>query len=224
MQGPQGVARGSEARGGLLRYGLVETVLGPALVAATARGVCRVSFATTAGELEDDLKVAYPAVVLRRDDARLAEALRAVATQSAGHAPCGAGGVTPPSVCRPVLDVHGTLFQCAVWAALQAIPPGETRSYAQLAAAIGRPGAVRAVGHACGANPVAVLIPCHRATRADGRPGGYRWGPARKLALLAAEREAVHGRRPAPPIGASAPLEGSSDSAQLRGAGVALGL
>ena len=208
----------------MLRYGLVETALGVALVAATARGVCRVSLATTAGELEDDLRVAYPAVVLRRDDARLAEALRAVATQSAGHAPCGAGGVTPPSVSRPVLDVHGTLFQCAVWAALQAIPPGETRSYAQIAAAIGRPGAVRAVGHACAANPVAVLIPCHRATRADGRPGGYRWGPGRKVALLAAEREAVHGRRPAPPVRAPAALEGVRDSLPLRGAGIALGL
>ena len=89
------------------------------------------------------------------------------------------------------LDVRGTAFQEAIWQALRTIPPGETRSYAELAALAGNPGATRAAGSACGANPVAVLIPCHRARRADGGEGGYAWGLGRKQALKA--REAKRG-------------------------------
>jgi AraC family transcriptional regulator of adaptative response/methylated-DNA-[protein]-cysteine methyltransferase len=89
------------------------------------------------------------------------------------------------------LDVAGTAFQQAVWAELMRIPPGETRSYAQIAAAVGRPGAVRAAGSANGANTVAVLIPCHRVVRSDGTLGGYAYGLERKAALLA--REATRG-------------------------------
>jgi AraC family transcriptional regulator of adaptative response/methylated-DNA-[protein]-cysteine methyltransferase len=85
------------------------------------------------------------------------------------------------------LDVAGTAFQQAVWAELMRIPPGETRSYAQIAAAVGRPGAVRAAGSANGANQVAVLIPCHRVVRSDGSLGGYAYGLERKAALLARE-------------------------------------
>jgi len=84
--------------------------------------------------------------------------------------------------------VRGTAFQEAVWRALRAIPPGETRSYAELAAAAGSPGATRAAGSACGANPLAVVVPCHRVMRSDGAPGGYAWGLERKRALLARER------------------------------------
>ena len=84
--------------------------------------------------------------------------------------------------------MQGTAFQEAVWAALRAIPVGETRSYAQIAAAAGSPGAVRAVGTACGSNAVAVVIPCHRVTRGDGAIGGYAYGPDRKAALLRRER------------------------------------
>jgi len=94
----------------------------------------------------------------------------------------GNGGVIP-------LDVRGTAFQERVWQALRAIPAGETRSYAELAAAAGHPAAVRAVGSANGANPVAVLIPCHRVTRAAGPLGGYAWGEEIKLALLKRERD-----------------------------------
>jgi AraC family transcriptional regulator of adaptative response/methylated-DNA-[protein]-cysteine methyltransferase len=86
------------------------------------------------------------------------------------------------------LDVQGTAFQEAVWAALRQIPPGETRSYAQIAAAVGKPGAVRAAGSANGANQVAVLIPCHRVIRGDGSPGGYAYGLEIKQELLRRER------------------------------------
>src|SRR5690606_28834771 len=89
------------------------------------------------------------------------------------------------------LDVRGTAFQEAVWRELTRIPPGETRTYAQIAAAVGRPGAVRATGSANGANNVAVLIPCHRVIRGDGGLGGYAYGLDRKRALLARERRAL---------------------------------
>jgi AraC family transcriptional regulator of adaptative response/methylated-DNA-[protein]-cysteine methyltransferase len=85
------------------------------------------------------------------------------------------------------LDIRGTAFQAAVWQALRSVPPGETLSYAVLAARAGHPEATRATGSACGANPVAVVIPCHRARRGDGSPGGYAWGLERKAALLARE-------------------------------------
>jgi len=85
------------------------------------------------------------------------------------------------------LDLHGTPFQRAVWAALQDIPPGCTETYGQVAARMGRPGAARAVARACAANPIAVLVPCHRVVPACGGTGGWRWGAARKRALLARE-------------------------------------
>ena len=98
--------------------------------------------------------------------------------------------VETPAVATLVpLDVRGTAFQEAVWQALRRIPPGETRSYAQIAAAVGKPAATRAVGSANGANPVAVLVPCHRVVRTDGSLGGYAYGVEIKQALLAAERE-----------------------------------
>jgi AraC family transcriptional regulator of adaptative response/methylated-DNA-[protein]-cysteine methyltransferase len=86
------------------------------------------------------------------------------------------------------LDVRASAFQARVWEALRAIPPGATRSYGEIAAAIGAPGAARAVGHACATNPVSVVVPCHRAVRGDGGLGGYRWGLERKRKLLEIER------------------------------------
>ncbi|HMQ31114.1 MAG TPA: methylated-DNA--[protein]-cysteine S-methyltransferase, partial [Chloroflexaceae bacterium] len=88
------------------------------------------------------------------------------------------------------LDMRGTAFQRRVWAALREIPPGATASYAEVAQRIGQPGAARAVAQACAANTLAVAVPCHRVVRGDGEAGGYRWGGARKRALLA--REAAH--------------------------------
>ena len=161
-------------RGVTIGYVVVTSSLGPVLVAATAKGLCRISF----DEGEAELKGRFPRAEIVPGDA----ALNALAGQvvrlieEPGHA-----------VDMPV-DICGTAFQQAVWAALRAIPPGETRSYGEIAAAIGKPGAVRAAGTACGDNGLAVLIPCHRVLRGDGSLGGYAYGLERKKALLEREK------------------------------------
>jgi AraC family transcriptional regulator of adaptative response/methylated-DNA-[protein]-cysteine methyltransferase len=158
-------------RGVTIRWAVAETSLGPILLAATARGVCRLSF----GEGREALEARFPNAVLEEGGEGFADLLRAVVT--AVEHPGDSSGPIP-------LDVKGTPFQEAVWRALRQIPPGETRSYAEIAAAAGRPRAVRAAGSANGANPVAVLVPCHRVVRADGSLGGYAWGEDIKRALL----------------------------------------
>ena len=107
------------------------------------------------------------------------------------------------SLVRLPLDIRGTVFQRRVWDELRRIPRGETRTYREIARAIGAPAAVRAVGSACGANPVALVVPCHRAVRTDGGLGGYAWGLGRKHKLLGAGEEVVlgHRQRPAPARG-----------------------
>ena len=161
-------------RGALIRWRTIDSSLGPLLVAATARGLCRISF----GEGEAELRARFPNADLQPADATLDQLAEAVVVL-VDHP-----GETPD---LPI-DVCGTAFQQAVWAALRAIPPGETRSYSEVAAAIGRPQAVRAAGSACGDNVLAVLIPCHRVLRSDGTLGGYAWGLDRKRALLAREK------------------------------------
>ena len=158
-----------------IRWTVAETSLGPLLVATTERGLCRVAFDSG----EASLRERFPAATLLRDDAALAEpAARAVTA------------VERPGFAHDLpLDVRGTAFQEAVWRELARVPLGETISYAALAARAGKPGAARAAGAACGANAVAVLIPCHRARRGDGSPGGYAWGLERKAELLRRERE-----------------------------------
>jgi len=160
-------------RGVVIRHVVVESSLGPVLVAATAKGLCRISF----DEDESDLRRRFPKAELVGGDA----ALEGLAAQVVRLIEEPAHPIDLP------LDVCGTAFQQAVWAALRAIPPGETRSYAEIAASIGRPGAVRAAGTACGDNGLAVLVPCHRVLRSDGGLGGYAYGIERKKALL--ERE-----------------------------------
>lgn len=163
-------------RGVAIGWAVAQTSLGPLLVAATGKGVCRVAF----DEGGEDLARRFPGAHLQPggvDFARLVDEVVA-----AVEMPGAAGAAIP-------LDVRGTAFQEAVWRELRRIPPGETRSYAELAAAAGRPRAVRAAGSANGANPVAVLVPCHRVVRADGSPGGYAWGETRKEELLKRERE-----------------------------------
>jgi AraC family transcriptional regulator of adaptative response/methylated-DNA-[protein]-cysteine methyltransferase len=161
-------------RGVTIRWAQVATTLGPMLVAATDRGLCRVAF----GEDGRDLARRFPAAELIEGDEGFAGLLEQVIA-----------AVEQPGDSRHIpLDVQGTAFQQAVWAQLRAIPTGETRSYAQLAAAAGNPGAVRAAGSANGANPVAVLVPCHRVIRADGTPGGYAYGLEIKAELLRRER------------------------------------
>jgi len=162
-------------RGETIRWGVAETDLGPLLVAATARGICRVAF-----EADDTvLREHFPNATIERGgealDALLADAVRFV--------------TEPGRAMTLPLDVRGTAFQQAVWRELSRIPPGETLSYAALAARAGKPNAVRAAGSACGANPVALLIPCHRARRTDGSLGGYAYGLPIKRKLL--EREAA---------------------------------
>ena len=161
-------------KGVAIRWAVAQTSLGAMLVAATDRGVCRLSFHEGAGELHRRFPHA--------DIAEGGEAFSALLSQvvSAVEQP-GSGRDIP-------LDVQGTAFQEAVWQALRQIPPGETRSYAQIAAAVGRPGAVRAAGSANGANNVAVLIPCHRVIRTDGSLGGYAYGLEIKQELLDRER------------------------------------
>ena len=161
-------------RGETIRWTVVSSALGPLLVAATAKGICRLTF-------EDDersLRRIFPNATLVQDEGSMGElvagALAAVERPS-----------TAPEL---PIDVAGTAFQEAVWRELRKIPPGETRSYAQIAAAVGKPGAVRAAGSANGANHVAVLIPCHRVVRSDGSLGGYGGGIDRKRKLLEAEQ------------------------------------
>lgn len=161
-------------RGAVIRWAVVPTSLGPMLVAATDRGVCRLAF----GENGADLAARFPRADLREGGEDFAALLADVVA-----------AVERPGDSRHIpIDVQGTAFQEAVWRELRRIPPGETRSYAQIAAAAGNPGAVRAAGSANGANNVAVLIPCHRVIRSDGSLGGYAYGLAIKRELLKRER------------------------------------
>lgn len=158
-------------------YTIVASELGSILVAATERGVCNVRFGDDAEALAAALGREFPFAELAQDDARLAPAVDALLAYLDGRAP----------VFDVELDVRASQFQRRVWAAIRSIPYGRTQTYGALAAAIGRPRAARAVARACASNPVALAIPCHRVVPADGGAGGYRWGEARKRALL--ERE-----------------------------------
>lgn len=152
-----------------IRWTVADTSLGPLLVAATDRGLCRIAF----DETGLDLATRFPAAeIVEGGDALADLAAQVVASVE-----------TPERDLDLPLDVQGTAFQEAVWAALRAIPPGETRTYSELAAAAGNPKAVRAAGTACGANHLCVVIPCHRAQRTDGSMGGYAYGIDRKLVL-----------------------------------------
>lgn len=161
-------------RGATIWWAVTETDLGPLLVAATARGLCRVAF----GMDEAALRAEFPQAAIEPAGPDLVALVGEVAALV----------VQPGAAHRLPTDVAGTAFQQAVWQALAAVPPGETVSYAALAAQAGRPGAARAAGSACGANPLALVVPCHRARRGDGSPGGYAWGLDRKRELLARER------------------------------------
>jgi AraC family transcriptional regulator of adaptative response/methylated-DNA-[protein]-cysteine methyltransferase len=161
-------------RGMTIHWAVVPTSLGPMLVAATEKGVCRLSFNEDAA----DLVSRFPQAELVEGGEDFATLLKQVIA-----------AVEQPGDSRHIpIDVQGTAFQEAVWQELRRIPPGETRSYAEIAAAVGKPGAVRATGSANGANNVAVLIPCHRVIRSDGSLGGYAYGEEIKRKLLERER------------------------------------
>jgi AraC family transcriptional regulator of adaptative response/methylated-DNA-[protein]-cysteine methyltransferase len=160
-------------RGETIRYVVAESQLGPLLVAATSKGICRLTF----GEDESALRQRFPNADIRKDDGAIAGWVEGALTAIE----------RPEAAPELPIDVQGTVFQEKVWQELRKIPLGETRSYADIAAAVGQPHATRAVGTANGRNPVAVLVPCHRVIRSDGSLGGYAGGLANKTKLLAAE-------------------------------------
>lgn len=162
----------------VIRYGWHATPFGEALVAATPHGVCFLAFATQTGRAGafEDFKSRWPAATLTRDD-------NAVAPFAARAFPESLDRGGPLS-----LHVRGTNFQLRVWQALLRVPAGETTSYSELARAVGKPSASRAVGGAVGANPISWLIPCHRVLRGDGGIGGYAWGVERKRTMLVWEQ------------------------------------
>jgi AraC family transcriptional regulator of adaptative response/methylated-DNA-[protein]-cysteine methyltransferase len=167
-------------RGGMgmsVRFTIVDSPVGRLLVAATARGVCAVSMGSSDAALRRALADEYPHATIVKDRGALTGWTEAILAHLEGRR---------PRLDLP-LDVQATAFQWQVWAALAAIPPGETRSYREVASTIGRPTAARAVARACATNPVAIAIPCHRVVPSAGGVGGYRWGSSRKKALLAAE-------------------------------------
>lgn len=161
-----------------IRFAVGQCSLGAILVAMTDRGICAIALGDDPDALVRDLQDRLPAARLHADDLDFAATVAQVV-----------GLVERPGLAVDLpLDIRGTAFQQRVWQILRTIPPGETRTYAEIAAALGLPRAVRAVARACAANPLAVAIPCHRVVRRDGAASGYRWGIARKEALL--DREA----------------------------------
>jgi AraC family transcriptional regulator of adaptative response/methylated-DNA-[protein]-cysteine methyltransferase len=176
-----GMSPSTYRRGGAgmsIRYTIVDSPLGRLLVGATPHGVCAVAMGESDAQLERALTREYPAASVSPDDQSLSQWTRQIVAHLEGR---------QPRLDLP-LDVQATSFQWQVWEALRAIPYGETRTYADVAATIGRPRAVRAVGRACATNPVALAIPCHRVVAAAGDLRGYRWGTSRKKALIAHER------------------------------------
>ena len=165
-------------KGVRIKYSVVGCALGRLLVAATANGVCAVRLGESDGALEAEFLTEYSAADISRDDA----ALGVWVSQIVGHL-----SGQHPHLDLPI-DVQATAFQRRVWEELREIPYGSTRSYSEIARAIGRPTATRAVARACATNPVALVIPCHRVVREDKSLGGYRWGIERKRALLELER------------------------------------
>jgi AraC family transcriptional regulator of adaptative response/methylated-DNA-[protein]-cysteine methyltransferase len=163
--------------GASIYYTAAECYLGFLLVAATKRGICFISLGDEEFELEDALRAEFPAAEISRDEAYLGEWLAAVLEILDGEQPHE----------QLPLDIQATAFQRQVWSTLQAIPAGETRTYSEVAAAVGSPNGARAVARACATNPVPLVIPCHRVVRKDGDLGGYRWGLERKQLLLTHE-------------------------------------
>ena len=178
--GQLGMTPATYRRGGaaaIITYAITPCPLGYLLVAATDLGICAVRLGDSEEELTTMLAGEFPAAQMERGNGALGQWVAGLQDYLSG---------AQPHLDLP-LDVRATAFQRRVWAALQAIPYGSTRSYSEVAQAIGQPTAVRAVARACATNPAALVIPCHRVVREDGGLGGYRWGMERKQALLAQE-------------------------------------
>jgi AraC family transcriptional regulator of adaptative response/methylated-DNA-[protein]-cysteine methyltransferase len=165
---------GPRGRGAEISYTIVDSPFGRMLVAVTASGICALSVHQSDEWQESELRRDFREAKIIRDDGVARLAAEAVLRYLRGET----------ARCEAPLDVSGTPFQLSVWRELCAIPDGSTRSYGEIAARLGRPSAARAVGHANGANPVSILIPCHRAIGADGKLTGYRWGLETKRKLL----------------------------------------
>jgi AraC family transcriptional regulator of adaptative response/methylated-DNA-[protein]-cysteine methyltransferase len=182
--GPQlGMTPASYQRGGkgvFIRYTTLDSPVGRMLLAATDHGVCAISFGDSDGILLEGLRREFPDATLRRGEVVLRRWVRALLEQLHGERPL-------PQL---PLDIRATAFQRRVWEHLRSIPYGTTKSYGEVARAIGSASSARAVARACASNPVAVAIPCHRVVRGTGDLGGYRWGVGRKKALLAMEHRA----------------------------------
>ena len=178
-----GMTPGQYRRGGAgaaISYTIVDSALGRLLVAATEKGVCRISLADDDATLEGTLASEFPRAERTRDDDTLQAWVGIVASVVCGE--------TPDASAELPLDVRGTAFQRRVWEALRQIPRGETRTYMEIADTIGQPSATRAVANACGKNPTPVVVPCHRVVRSDGGMGGYALGVERKKKLLQQEK------------------------------------
>jgi AraC family transcriptional regulator, regulatory protein of adaptative response / methylated-DNA-[protein]-cysteine methyltransferase len=174
---PNGYRRGGQ--GSTVRFAITDSRLGKILAAGTERGICAVKLGSSEQLLERELRREYKSANVARDDAALGPTLaRIVASVERGERLQGIA-----------IDVAATAFTRSVWKALASIPSGQTRTYGEIAAAIGLPKAARAVARACASNQVALIIPCHRVVPKSGGSGGYRWGAARKRALLDRERE-----------------------------------
>ncbi|TBU81230.1 bifunctional DNA-binding transcriptional regulator/O6-methylguanine-DNA methyltransferase Ada [Pseudomonas daroniae] len=163
------------AAGEMLRIAVAPCALGYLLLASSDNGLCALLFGESEAAVETELRQRFPAATLQRNDAVLQDWLHEVLTQIE----------EPTRAANLPLDLRGTAFQQRVWQALRTIPMGQTRTYGQLAATLGSH--PRAIARACASNPLGLLVPCHRVTAADGSLGGYRWGVARKAALLKAE-------------------------------------
>jgi AraC family transcriptional regulator of adaptative response/methylated-DNA-[protein]-cysteine methyltransferase len=182
-----GMSPSNYRRGGAgmqIGYSAVPSPVGQVLVAATEHGVCSVKLGDNVAALVRDLRAEYPAAAIEPERKPRNEWVKAIAQHLNGAS---------VSVDLPI-DVQATAFQWKVWRALQQIPYGETRAYADVARAIGKPRAVRAVARACAANPVCLVVPCHRVVRTGGEIGGYRWGVKRKEQLLSTEQRRARAR------------------------------
>jgi AraC family transcriptional regulator of adaptative response/methylated-DNA-[protein]-cysteine methyltransferase len=162
-----------------IRFTLADCPLGRLLLAGTERGICAVYLGDEEAKLSSELSAEFPAAQVERDDVGLRGWVDEIVNHLRGR---------QPHLDLP-LDVQATAFQWRVWQELRTIPYGSTRSYSDIARALGQPNAVRAVARACATNPASVVIPCHRVVREDGSLGGYRWGLDRKQALLDQEKK-----------------------------------
>src|SRR5262249_48955085 len=165
-------------KGMRIKFTTAKSSFGEVLVAATERGVSAVYLGGPTAKLADELRQEYPRAEIIPEKGAFSEWVEEIVGRVEGNAPRR----------ELPLDLQATAFQRRVWQELQRIPRGSTRTYAQVAKAVGKPGAIRAVARACATNPVSVVVPCHRVVRSDGNLAGYRWGISRKQTLLNRER------------------------------------